>query len=92
MGVIGLVILCSIIEGCSGYSTLEKPSVQSTALIMRKRSPDYQWVKGHFVFEEGRYKHVRGKYVYSPRYRTVWAPAHHRKTKRGKVWIDDRWK
>jgi hypothetical protein len=91
-----LMLLASAALGslgsCSDTTIMNTLPAQRTEVAVNRWSPDHVWVPGHYAFRQGEYIWVKGYYRHFPRHRTSWASGHHRRTPKGKVWIDEHWK
>jgi len=87
------LLLTALLSGCGSTKEITPPSMVSrTEVYIDRWSPDHVWTPAHYEYRNNRKVRVRGHYEKVNRYRTSYAPAHIRYTRRGKVWVDERWK
>lgn len=86
---IAAVLLAAFLSGCSGTTEIAQ---NRTEIYFDRWTPDHVWAPAHYEYKNSKRVKVRGRYQKAPRYRTAYAPAHIRRTERGKLWINDRWK
>jgi len=87
------LLLTVFLGSCGSTREIAPPAALSrTEVYIDRWSPDHVWTPGHYEYRNNKKVHVRGRYEKVSRYRTSYAPAHIRYTRRGKMWIDERWK
>lgn len=90
---IAAVVLAVAGSSCASTTDIAAPvAVNRTEIYFDRWTPDHVWAPAHYEYKNSKRVKVRGRYQKVARYRTTYAPAHIRRTERGKLWIDERWK